>query len=817
MRFHFIALCVGMVVMNLLGASSGLAEMPVSATTASIPGYQTNLTYDSDGYLGVRDTKVLKHLTFLGKGQLLQLTNPISVTQGGEVLRNLVAQRWDLGVSGTVGLFDYVHVSFYLPLTIFQSAEFPGQKVGAVDAFGVGDLRMLVKGSIPLPKSQPYHLAVVSDFIIPSGNEDAYMGMAGPGWRNDVVFEFSRAGWGSILNLGYQIQADTEVYNIIDGDKIFYGLGGKVRLMGNFDAAVTMNGWISAVRPFYHAPENGLEMMFGLRYHFDKDWQFEGGGGLPISGAYGVPLSRFSLGASYTYHLDLDKDNDGLLDFEDQCPDEPEDIDGQEDEDGCPDPDSDNDGLTDDVDGCPEEAEDMDGFEDEDGCPEPDNDEDGLLDSEDECPNEPEDIDDHKDHDGCLDEDDDGDDVDNKDDKCPDDKEDVDGFEDEDGCPDLDNDNDSVLDVDDKCPIEAEDIDEFEDEDGCPEEDNDQDGIFDVKDKCPLDAETFNEFEDDDGCPDKRVQMVMIERDKIVIPQKIHFGSGKMKPLNKSIAVLKKVAEVLIKHPEVKKLEIQGHTDVLGKKSYNLKLSQQRAEAIKDVLTGFGVENNRLVAKGYGPEMLIDFRKTKKAHYHNRRVEFVVVEMEELKLNEEEAKLYQEERVRQGALTKAKKTKKALSVRSTIKSVKVGLRDGKLSIHVKSTAPINALKVKGNISDESISIKVRNAKLKPKKRVFKHRGIKIKAKQVKKDVHFEVDFRKNLECSGNIKIVSSSKGVRALSQCSKVPRAVTRAAEKKKATKSRVRNKTKKQPKRTKIRNKKRPKRGSGDVTTQTD
>lgn len=817
MRFSTFGLSLSLVFLTLLGANSVFAEMPASAKTASIPAYQTNLTYDADGYLGVRDTKVLKHLTFLGKGQLLQLTNPISVTQGGEVLRNLVGQRWDLGVSGSVGLFDHVHVSLYLPLTIFQSGEFPGQKVGAVDALGVGDMRMLVKGAIPLPKSQPYQLAVVSDFIIPSGNENAYMGLAGPGWRNDVIFEFSQAGWGSILNLGYQIQADSEIYNIIDGDKLFFGLGGKVRLIGNFDAAVTFNGWVSAVRPFSHAPENGLEMMLGLRYNFDQDWQFEGGGGLPVSGAYGVPLSRFSLGASYTYHLDLDKDDDGLLDFEDQCPEEPEDIDGQDDEDGCPDPDSDNDGLTDDVDGCPEEAEDKDGFEDEDGCPEPDNDEDGLLDSEDECPNEAEDIDDHKDHDGCLDEDDDGDDVDNKDDKCPDDKEDVDGFEDEDGCPDLDNDKDTVLDVDDKCPLEPEDIDEFEDEDGCPEEDNDLDGIFDVTDKCPLEPETFNEFEDEDGCPDKRVQMVMIERDKIVIPQKIHFGSGKMKPLKKSIAVLRKVAEVLLKHPEVKKLEIQGHTDVVGKQAYNLNLSQKRAEAIKDVLTGFGVENSRLIAKGYGSEMLIDRRKNKKAHYHNRRVEFVVLEMEELKLNEEEAKLYEEERERQSALKKAKKTKKALSVRSIIKSVKVGMREGRLSVHVKSNNPIDVLKVKAKISDDDLTIKVRNARVKPKKRVFKHRGVKIKARQVKKDVHFEIDFRRDLDCSGNVKLVSSSRGVRALSKCAKVPRAVTRAAEKKKATENRVRNKTKKQSKRNKIRNKKRNKKGAGKVTTQTD
>ena len=53
------------------------------------------------------------------------------------------------------------------------------------------------------------------------------MGLDGPGWRNDVIFELSRAGWGALFNLGYQIQADTEVYNIIDGDNYFGGLLAK--------------------------------------------------------------------------------------------------------------------------------------------------------------------------------------------------------------------------------------------------------------------------------------------------------------------------------------------------------------------------------------------------------------------------------------------------------------------------------------------------------------------------------------------------------------------------------------------------------------
>ncbi len=126
-----------------------------------------------------------------------------------------------------------------------------------------------------------------------------------------------------------------------------------------------------------------------------------------------------------------DTDGDGFFDDEDACPEEPEDKDGYQDDDGCPEPDNDADGILDPVDKCPNDPEDADGFEDEDGCPELDNDADGLADKVDQCPNE---------------------------------AEDEDGFEDDDGCPDPDNDGDKVLDPVDKCPNEY-----AETPDGCPQ------------------------------------------------------------------------------------------------------------------------------------------------------------------------------------------------------------------------------------------------------------------------------------------------------------------------------------------------------------
>lgn len=132
-----------------------------------------------------------------------------------------------------------------------------------------------------------------------------------------------------------------------------------------------------------------------------------------------------------------DRDHDGIIDRLDRCPTEPEDKDGFQDEDGCPEPDNDQDGIGDVTDKCPNDAEDKDGFQDEDGCPEPDNDNDKILDVKDKCPN---------------------------------DAEDMDGFEDEDGCPDPDDDKDGLLDKDDLCPDEPETKNGYADEDGCPDE-----------------------------------------------------------------------------------------------------------------------------------------------------------------------------------------------------------------------------------------------------------------------------------------------------------------------------------------------------------
>ncbi len=194
-----------------------------------------------------------------------------------------------------------------------------------------------------------------------------------------------------------------------------------------------------------------------------------------------------------------DSDEDSVFDATDKCPDAVEDIDGWEDEDGCPDPDNDGDGVTDGDDNCPDEPEDPDQFQDDDGCPDLDNDHDNVPDATDKCPNEAEDMDGREDEDGCPD-DDDGDGVPDAQDQCPAALEDQDGWEDEDGCPELDNDADGLRDADDQCPNEAEDFDLYQDEDGCPDADNDGDEVPDDEDRCPHNKEDGEGLHPRDGC-----------------------------------------------------------------------------------------------------------------------------------------------------------------------------------------------------------------------------------------------------------------------------------------------------------------------------
>ena len=275
-----------------------------------------------------------------------------------------------------------------------------------------------------------------------------------------------------------------------------------------------------------------------------------------------------------------------------------------------PDPDPDHDGVLGAADKCPDEA----GPGTPDGCPIRDRDHDGILDNVDKCPDEPETVNGYKDDDGCPDTvpDTDGDGIDDLHDKCPTEAEDKDGFQDEDGCPDPDNDKDGVVDAKDKCPNEAGPVENA----GCPDVDTDKDGIVDRLDNCPNEPGT----EANHGC--KAKQLVVITKDQLKILDQVKFQTGTAKLSKASNGLLDNIERVLTAHPTIKKLKVDGFTDNVGKAEMNLKLSQDRAEAVVAYLVKKGVAADRLVATGHGEGSPIGDNKTAKGRAENRRVEF---------------------------------------------------------------------------------------------------------------------------------------------------------------------------------------------------
>jgi outer membrane protein OmpA-like peptidoglycan-associated protein len=263
-------------------------------------------------------------------------------------------------------------------------------------------------------------------------------------------------------------------------------------------------------------------------------------------------------------------------------------------------------------------------------CRPMDSDNDGLSDIDDDCPNQPELINGFKDEDGCPEQDSDGDGVFDEIDKCLKKAEDFDDFEDEDGCPEQDNDQDGFADANDACPNDAEDYDADRDEDGCPEEtkDRDGDGIEDALDNCPRKPESKNGYLDEDGCPDKAPTAIRITSTQIEIKQKILFETGSNVILEESYFILEEVGQALRDYPKLK-INIEGHTDSIGSSTYNKKLSQKRAESVKDFLVEREeISSSRLSARGFGEGRPLSDNDSEEGREQNRRVEFNIIQQE---------------------------------------------------------------------------------------------------------------------------------------------------------------------------------------------
>jgi len=123
--------------------------------------------------------------------------------------------------------------------------------------------------------------------------------------------------------------------------------------------------------------------------------------------------------------------------------------------------------------------------------------------------------------------------------------------------------------------------------------------------------------------PSKAAYSCQSHFQKILSTHKIHFAYNKAMIKKESYSLLDSLADIAKKCPK-EVITIAGHTDSDGKKAYNLKLSTNRANAVKNYLAKQGIPLQRLEAKGYGESKPIASNKTKKGKAQNRRIEFII-------------------------------------------------------------------------------------------------------------------------------------------------------------------------------------------------
>ncbi len=420
---------------------------------------------------------------------------------------------------------------------------------------------------------------------------------------NGIEFGYTRQ-LSKFLVLGVPFKAGLYNSPTDDNNKTFFGVDGVLKAR-YFKKSQLFNPYIMAGLGGRYINSDGLD--FQIPAGVGVDIKIGPWGYISIQGEYRKSIQletdNIEYGVGYTAYLGKkkaeekpveieftieDRDEDGIVDSLDLCPD----MAGIDSLQGCLD--TDGDGIFDHEDLCVE----VKGIEALKGCPATDTDGDGMLDFEDECPDL------YGILKGCPDTDKDG--VSDKDDKCPNTK----GFN-AFGCPGgNDSDGDGLVDSEDRCPyLKGPSL-----YLGCPDTDND--GINDGEDRCPSVAGSARNL----GCP----EVVLSNEERNILElavSNVTFETGNNELTFESFDLLNKVANIIKRHPEYI-LNIDGHTDNVGDSDKNMKLSTERAKNCYLYLVSEGVNPINMRYQGFGETQPIHDNGSSYGRERNRRVEF---------------------------------------------------------------------------------------------------------------------------------------------------------------------------------------------------
>jgi large repetitive protein len=340
-----------------------------------------------------------------------------------------IQDRMMFELGGAFAFGDRFEIGVHMPLYLqsgenLASSTMFGEPGASGTAFG--NLVLHAKANIYRRHGTGGDLAIGTALALglPTATDDQFAGSSKPQLDALALVSFAPGG----IPLAFSAQAGavfrstTEFHDIDQGNGMLWGVGASYRLLPVLAVDVEVFGELDP-GGLHDAPTgtaamgaakalDAIEALAGVHYQLERRVNLGVAAGRGLTNAPGMPAWRGVLSVTVTptapkpiapKPVYADSDGDGVPNDVDRCPNVPEDKDGFQDDDGCPDPDNDNDGIPDAADKCPNDPEDKDGFEDQDGCPDPDNDHDGIPDRLDKCPDQPETINGVDDEDGCPD------------------------------------------------------------------------------------------------------------------------------------------------------------------------------------------------------------------------------------------------------------------------------------------------------------------------------------------------------------------------------------------------------------------------------
>ncbi|NCG19733.1 MAG: OmpA family protein [Rhodobacterales bacterium] len=579
-----------------------------------------------------------------GNGRLfLNYANrPLVFTSAGSTdTISIVSDALALNV---LGMASYGRVRLGIDLPIYLLTASQVVQGGA----GTGDLSLDARVTA-LEAGNDIGVALNGRITLPTASVEASLGSQGVSGEILAIADKQLEDVYLTANLGTRFAAPIALDNVDVGSQFLYRLGGGYAIDGT-DAGVSLDlaGNVNYTAPLSNPAGSPLEVLGGGWCRGKDDAVMRRGRGKGWTPGVGSPMARVVMSVAYEHPADRDTDADGLVDRNDACPEAPEDVDRFQDEDGCPDLDNDQDGIADLDDSCKNRPEDLDGYAYTDGCPDASvNIRISVQDQEGEA--------------------------------IPEASVSITGPQSQDGVHGLDADlHEGRYKVSASASGYVTSSVSFD----APEETDvvivlpfaggllmvdvlDPEGKPVPAAEYTLDgthaievANGHNENETmigehivvvraDGYAPYKeRIRIikgettnvvallqrtkVKVTREKIDIQDKVFFETGKTTIKSESFSLLDEVAQILIDHPELLKIRIEGHTDSRGSESTNQRLSEGRAKSVKNYMADQGVAPERLDSIGYGESKPVDPANNSAAWDANRRVEFFIQEREEV-------------------------------------------------------------------------------------------------------------------------------------------------------------------------------------------